>query len=446
MMMVASHFKLGCGRGVLFVFVTLFLLAAFVSDVQGSAAGRSGQNAGSGKPCSLFLEANGLAGELRHHDEKGRSAITPVVWQVPIKGIGNYVANNLAVRRAGSGLEFAVGTVEFKHEQNQQIPRLHIIEGDRGSYKETATVEFPNVPDAVPYTVFSKIAFVDLRPGEPPSIILSTSEELYLVRRGADGLWRPPVLVLRGVDQFAAAAFFNNPPGEIGMIIYDRKGSRSVDYCTITEDGSIRKRKKLIDADPEKNIEGPVFDGMVVSDMDGDGRPDVVVRMLPTIQILRNQGNGSFEAINTNIPGFTNGTIAVSENKKDPRSKQIAVTDATPLIDMPGRFHIYSQDGSLTRWRETFEGTAGDNHPESVAFLDLDGDGYEEVLLPGYDTGSVFYYRSLGQSGFEPEIQTIQVGPGSGPGIPYVRGTHDSDGKPLIVVPSGRAVGIIQFK
>ena len=179
---------------------------------------------------------------------------------------------------------------------------------------------------------------------------------------------------------------------------------------------------------------------VVIADLDGDGKPDLVVLNDHSISLYRNiSTNGSLTAgsfappVNLGTAGSTAYGLAVADLEGDGKLDIIVPAFGANLVSVyrnsctPGNI---SSNSFATR--VDFATGAG---PQRVAVADLDGDGRPDLLVANSGEGTVSILRNTGAMGslttnsFAPKVD---LATGSNCGSVAV-GDLDGDGKPDVV-------------
>ena len=183
-----------------------------------------------------------------------------------------------------------------------------------------------------------------------------------------------------------------------------------------------------------------------VADLDGDGRPDLLVANHFTIGIYRNDGTGSVAGLFSLVTNLPAAEI--------PNEIQLSDIDGDGKLDI---FVVNYSENAVAVYRNI--STAGqiqfaprmnfpvNDAPIHGAVADLDGDGRPDLLTTSYSQGSISVLRNTSDTNgisFAPRVD-----------FPTMPGPHnvavkdlDGDGKPDVVVihhtPSSPAVVVLR--
>jgi trimeric autotransporter adhesin len=144
---------------------------------------------------------------------------------------------------------------------------------------------------------------------------------------------------------------------------------------------------------------------VVASDVDGDGKPDLIVsnEVSNTISVLRNTAtsgsitSGSFAS----KVDFTTGTnpvsLAVGDIDQDGKTDIVVANFASNTVSV---FRNTATYGTITSssFAAKVDFTTG-THPFGVALGDIDGDGKPEVVVPNQGSNTVSVFRNTATSG-----------------------------------------------
>ncbi|MBC6426439.1 MAG: VCBS repeat-containing protein, partial [Ekhidna sp.] len=134
------------------------------------------------------------------------------------------------------------------------------------------------------------------------------------------------------------------------------------------------------------------------ADVDKDGDEDVLITgddtTRPIAKLYINDGSGGFiEALGTPFTGVEYSSIAFADVDKD-EYQDVLITGEHSGGNAISRLYINDGSGGFTESGTSFTGVSG----SSIAFADVDGDGYEDVFVTGSDIAKL--YINDGSGGF----------------------------------------------
>ena len=153
-----------------------------------------------------------------------------------------------------------------------------------------------------------------------------------------------------------------------------------------------------------------------IADMNRDGRPDVVIACGPVagperghVIVLLNEGAGAFSRARRAEAGATVGRIAVTDMNGD-GAPDVAVAehdsyDVTVLVN--------DGSGTLAVAKAFPAAVGGHPHTHDIAAVDMNGDGHADLLTANADDNTISVLLGDGRGGFSPA-----------PGSPFPTGNH----------------------
>ena len=176
-----------------------------------------------------------------------------------------------------------------------------------------------------------------------------------------------------------------------------------------------------------------------IADMNGDGRPDIVIGTGTTIAVWLSNADGTLNpAVLSNEPADSYG-IATGDVNGDGHADVVASTsDVTGAVALLG-----NGDGTF---QPAIRSSVSNYYPYGIALVDFDGDGRLDVLLPDSNGSTVHVLLGQGNGSF---VEAHSYVTGAGYPIGLATADLDGDGRPDIVTggappngipPSGAAV------
>ncbi|MGD1045927.1 MAG: FG-GAP-like repeat-containing protein, partial [Bacteroidota bacterium] len=177
---------------------------------------------------------------------------------------------------------------------------------------------------------------------------------------------------------------------------------------------------------------GSVPQSVAIGDVDGDGKPDlVVVNGDNTVSVYRNQstsGNISFAAKVDYTTGSSPYSLAIGDVDGDGRPDIVVTNSYSNTISI---FQNTSTSGNIS-FLAKVDYTTGSS-PFGVTIGDLDGDGKPDLAVANYSSSTVSVFRNMSTSGNISFATKVDYTTGSYPrGVAI--GDFDGDGKPDLAV------------
>ena len=186
--------------------------------------------------------------------------------------------------------------------------------------------------------------------------------------------------------------------------------------------------------------------GVAIGDIDGDGMPDLVVTSGGSgVSVFRNQsssGSISFIAAVDFTTGSTPVSVAIGDIDGDGKPDVVVVNQSSNTVSV---LRNTTSSPSIT-FDAKVDSTTG-NTPVGVAIGDIDGDGKPDlaVVSNGGALGTISVLRNLSSSGIISLTRRVDFTTGKYPqGVAI--GDVDGDGKPDLVVANGMETFVSVFR
>ncbi len=171
---------------------------------------------------------------------------------------------------------------------------------------------------------------------------------------------------------------------------------------------------------------------VAVADVNGDGKPDIVVANYgsATVGVLLGNGDGTFQAAVTYDTGkFGADSVAIADVNGDGKP-DLLVADACYPYCGPGAVSVLLGNGDGT-FQPAVNYDSGGYYASSVAVADVNGDGKPDLLVTNWDSNNVGVLLGNGDGTFQTAVSYS-----SGGSYPYSVAVADvnGDGRPDIVV------------
>ncbi len=188
---------------------------------------------------------------------------------------------------------------------------------------------------------------------------------------------------------------------------------------------------------PRFDIATPVaLSYLIISDIDGDGKADIIGRNGSNITVARNTSTvGNFSFVSS--PEFLTGSfirgISAGDLNNDGKPDLVIANDQADATSI----FINNGIGSTISFAPKITYPTGDG-PYATAITDLDGDGKLDILFPDRNSPSVSVLKNTGSGSvvsFEPRIGYTAGNAPDGVAVADI----DGDGKPDLIVSNGGA-------
>ena len=284
----------------------------------------------------------------------------------------------------------------------------------------------------------TSLSIADLNGDSRPDLIVAgTSVEIAQVALGnGDGTFESQQTVVSGPTARASAGAVGDLTGngrqDIVTLNDLTENDTSISVHLGNGDGTFQPARAFDLATGSAGING--HGAVAIADLNGDGRPDLVVTnsVDETIDVLLGNGDGTFRALEPIPVGAEPYSIAIADLNGDGKQDLVVANFST------GTVGVFFGNGDGTFQPERTFDLGPYSLPESVAVVDLNGDGKADIIVGALNTqnggdASVSVLMGNGDGTFQPARKLLDFGSNSDL-VALAVADLNGDGKPDIAV------------
>jgi uncharacterized repeat protein (TIGR01451 family) len=251
------------------------------------------------------------------------------------------------------------------------------------------------------------VAVADLNEDGKPDLIVANefSNTLSVLLGNGNGTFQAQVTFATGSTPISVAVADVNGDGKLDLIVANH-GSNNVGVLLGNGNGTFAPQQTF-----DTGISS-IPSSVTVADVNGDGRPDLVVanEITYSVGVLLGNGNGTFGPQQTVSTG--NGSrpffVTVADVNGDGKGDVIVANYLSSTVGV-----LLGNGNGTFAAQQTFSSGANSN-PGTIAVSDVNGDGKEDLVVSNTGANTVGVWLGNGNGTFEAP-QTFSTGAGSVP-------------------------------
>ncbi|MFA5935394.1 MAG: VCBS repeat-containing protein [Patescibacteria group bacterium] len=239
--------------------------------------------------------------------------------------------------------------------------------------------------------------------GVPADVDGDGDEDMVVVNYSVDTL---SILLNNGNGVFSAPVSYGTGDGPYSVVAVDVDGDSDLDLATpnsLSDNISIllNNGSGVFSAPANYSAGGLATTAIDNADVDGDGDQDLVTANYSSgdISILLNNGSGVFSVLTTYSVGSEPYFIAAANLNGD-TYKDLLVANA----GADDTISVFLSNGTSTGTFAAKVDYPTHDGPTSVIAADVNGDGFRDIVAPGYDTNDVAVLLNSGTGTFSAAV------------------------------------------
>jgi methionine-rich copper-binding protein CopC len=224
-----------------------------------------------------------------------------------------------------------------------------------------------------------RIGAGDLDGDGQAELLTQTFTEMRFVRRGAGGLWSTVLTVDGGTTYIAATALADIDGDGRPDLVWVRTAA---DGVTAELAWALRGAGSGFGAVQSRTLASPIVEvkSLLLADVSGDGRADAVLVITSNdrsqIAVLRRNAGGGFDAPDLYPSTYYAATVTASDVDGDGRADLVVTHSTMRQLGV----YLQGSDGRLQAERLFESGYAYYDYTDAVVLADLDADGHMDIV------------------------------------------------------------------